>query len=259
MITQQDLDWWYEVAPTLVWTFAKTYADPAPHESVVFGRNGCPLSREDFVRAAKVIATFGQPAKFYSMTGLYLTSADGSLKWWTMDAQLDDTDLINQATTDRVYGVQDAPSTETGCWTDYDAIATEFDARRSRDYDEQLRLLIQEHFGEQSPRTLDIGCGTGALLDLGVVDLGTYTGLDESHAMLNMLVRKHPKVGSLIPGRFPDVEIPPHSYDLVTAIDVPEIDVESLRALSHGLVVVGLSGKLSVFSGRRSTSREPSH
>ena len=127
MITTADLRWWLDLAPTLDWRFAKTYAQSAPHDYVVLGRNDCPLTRDDFVRAAKVIATFGAPAKFYSMTGIYLTSPDGGMKWWTMDVDLSATDLINRATTERVYGVQDAPSTATPCWVDYDALAADYD------------------------------------------------------------------------------------------------------------------------------------
>ncbi len=35
MITRDDLNWWLELAPTLDWTFAKTYAKTAPHDYVV--------------------------------------------------------------------------------------------------------------------------------------------------------------------------------------------------------------------------------
>lgn len=247
MIIHGDLEWWLATARSLSWTFATTYADSAPHEYVVHGRNGCPLTRDDFVRAAKVIATFGQPAKFYTMTGLYLTSPDGGLKWWTMDADLDDTDLINQATTERVYGVQDAPATATARWVADDALATDYDRMRDTFADETIRSTIRELFGPRSPRTLDIGCGTGRLLDLGVVDARDLTGVDHSQAMLNMLVRKHPRVGRLIPGAWSEVsERVEPVFDLVTCLDGPDVDVEQLRRLSRGyvLVVRGESARL---------------
>jgi hypothetical protein len=237
VITHEDRDWWFATAPTLSWTFAKTYAETAPHEYVVLGRHGCPLSREDFVRAAKVIASFGQPAKFYSMTGIYLTSPDGLNKWWTMDYHLDDTDLINQASTDRVYGVQDAPVTHSAEWTEYDSIATDYDRRRTGTHDTEVRDIIASHFPGFSPATLDVGCGTGALLDLGVLDPRGVTGVDPCRAMLNMLVRKHPRIGRLIPARFEQADLDP-SYDLVVAMDVPGLDVDALRAMSRGIVVV---------------------
>ena len=75
----------------------------------------------------RVIHTFGQPGKFYGMTSIYLTSPDGRVKWWTMDRDVRDTTLINQATTDRLYGVQNAPSTESGIPTAYDGRASAYD------------------------------------------------------------------------------------------------------------------------------------
>jgi len=117
LITQSDLEWWLTLAPKLEWIFARTYAESAPHSYVVDGRTQ-GMSRSDFVRAARVIHTFGRPSKFYAMTSIYLTSPDGQLKWWTMDADVTETNLINQATTDRLYGVQNAPATDSGVEND---------------------------------------------------------------------------------------------------------------------------------------------
>lgn len=109
MVGQDALKWWLELAPTLEWTWAKTYADSAPHWYVVHGRTE-GLTMDDFIRAGRVIRTFGEPGKFYSSTNLYLYTEDRSLKFWAMwgdDPQDSDADLINLATTDRVYGPQD--------------------------------------------------------------------------------------------------------------------------------------------------------
>ncbi|MET3770283.1 hypothetical protein ABIB15_002993 [Marisediminicola sp. UYEF4] len=168
-VTAGDLTWWLELAPRLGWNFAKTYAQSAPHSYVVRGRTP-DLTGEDYVRAGAVIRTFGQPGKFYDTTNIYLTSTDGSIKWWTMDAVVANTDLINQATTDRVYGVQNAPGTRSGHWSVYYEIATEYDRLHSPvDGDEKTGLMkmLVGHGGD-APMTLDIGCGTGALLDLGI-------------------------------------------------------------------------------------------
>ena len=37
-ITQADLEWWLDLAARVEWTWAKTYADSAPHSYVVLGR-----------------------------------------------------------------------------------------------------------------------------------------------------------------------------------------------------------------------------
>ena len=99
MITQDDLTWWLELAPTLEWTFAKTYAETAPHHYIVEGRTP-GLTHEDTVRAARVIHTFGSPGKYYSLTKIYLVSADGKYRWWTEDNLFTDTTLVNRATTE---------------------------------------------------------------------------------------------------------------------------------------------------------------
>lgn len=44
-----------------------------------------------------------------------------------MDKNLNETGLINQATTERLYGVQNAPPTWSGIRTPYDEIATRYD------------------------------------------------------------------------------------------------------------------------------------
>lgn len=107
--TPEDLTWWLSTAPTLTWTWARTYAATAPHWYVVLGRTA-GLTRDDFARAGRVVRTFGEPGKFYSMTNLYLFTEDRSRKFWCMwgEAPNDgDADLINMATTERTYGEQD--------------------------------------------------------------------------------------------------------------------------------------------------------
>jgi hypothetical protein len=74
------------LAPALDWTFARTYAQTAPHSYVVLGRTA-GITKDDFVHAGRVIHTFGRPAKFYGMTSIYLTSPDRQMKWWTMAAR----------------------------------------------------------------------------------------------------------------------------------------------------------------------------
>jgi hypothetical protein len=200
MITQSDLNWWLELAPTLDWTWARTYAESAPHSYVVIGRTA-GMSQEDYVRAGRVIHTFGRPAKFYGMTSIYLTSPDGLLKWWTMDPDVTKTTLINQATTERLYGVQNAPVTESRLVTPYDEMATEWDAVHptSDALARALREAVASLKGHYPPAILDVGCGTGRVLDLELTTPDRYAGVDPSTPMLNQLVRKHPNVGAVYP------------------------------------------------------------
>lgn len=114
------------LAPALNWAFARTYAQTAPHSYVVLGRTA-GMTKDDYVRAGRMIQTFGRSAKFYGMTSIYLTSPDGRMKWRTMDPEVTETNLINQANSDRLYGVQNAPSTESPVETPYDSLATAYD------------------------------------------------------------------------------------------------------------------------------------
>ncbi|MGQ0465452.1 MAG: methyltransferase domain-containing protein [Sporichthyaceae bacterium] len=198
--TRADLEWWLDVAGRVEWTFARTYAHTAPHSYVVLDRTA-GMTREDYVRAGRVIHTFGQPGKFYGMTGIYLNSPDGLLKWWTMDADVADTGLINQACTDRLYGVQNAPVTTSAEVTAYDAVATFYDGLypTSDGTAGALRAAVARLAGRFPPSILDVGCGTGRVLDLGLTTPDRYAGVDPSQPMLNQLVRKHPGVAALYP------------------------------------------------------------
>ena len=238
-ITEADLRWWLELAPTLAWTFAKTYAETAPHSYIVQRRTP-NVTAGDFKRAAAVIRTFGQPAKYYDMTNIYLTSADGELKWWTMDRAVADTSLINQATADRVYGEQNAPRTRSGIWSVYDEIATDYDRLYSPvDGDEKVGLLrlLSDLDLPDAPLTLDIGCGTGAVLDLGVTTPDRYVGLDPSQGMLNELVIKHGRgvLKGVIPGSLEMVldDLCGQRFELVIAAfgSASHLSADAIRAL----------------------------
>ena len=97
------------LAPSLEWTWASTYASSAPHWYVVHPRTP-GLTTADYVRAGRVIRTFGEPGKYWSMTNLYLFTPDRRLKFWCMwsspPREDDDSTLINMATTERTYGPQ---------------------------------------------------------------------------------------------------------------------------------------------------------
>lgn len=105
--TTDDLDWWLDLAPTLKWTWARTYAATAPHWWVTGRTSGLDL--DDFIRAGRVIRTFGEPGRFWSYTNVYLFTRDRRLKFWVMwgSPPVDlDARLINVANADQVYGPQ---------------------------------------------------------------------------------------------------------------------------------------------------------
>lgn len=199
-ITRSDLEWWLARADELEWIFAKTYAETAPHHYVVESRTP-GMTHEDMVRAARVIHTFGRPGKYYSLTKIYLVSPDGKHRWWTEDQHFTDTTLVNRATTELDYGIQNQQSTVSGIDTPFDGIATYWDAQHpiADGAPERVKQLLAGVRGTYPPHVLDIGCGTGRVLDLGLVAPDRYAGLDSSQAMLNLLLRKHPRAAAVYP------------------------------------------------------------
>jgi SAM-dependent methyltransferase len=172
------------------------------------------------------------------MTSIYLTSPDGRVKWWTMDRDLSATGLINQATTERLYGAQNAPSTRSGIRTPYDAIATEYDEQHPATGDEAraLRELVADHTGSFAPAVLDVGCGTGRILDLELTTPDRYAGVDCSQPMLNMLVRKHPGVAVVYPMAIERALasrlLTPGQFEIVTVYgSAEELSTDTVQAL----------------------------
>lgn len=204
MITRTDLNWWLNLEPELDWQFATTYAEGAPHEYVASPRTE-GLEHADYVRAAHVIQTFGQPMKFYKWTRIYLRTEMG-WKHWTMDADLDDTNLVNRGRVEHVYGIQNMPVTRSGSESSYDAYASAWGKRHAMTETEQrvTTAFIKEVYGEKLGRTLDVGCGTGWPVTSGLADPVRYVGVDPSAGMLNALVAKHPVVAGLHPMTWAD-------------------------------------------------------
>lgn len=199
MITRTDLNWWLDLEPELDWQFATTYASGAPHEYVASSRTD-GLEHADYVRAARVIQTFGEPMKFYKWTRIYLRTPMG-WKHWTMDADLDNTNLVNRGRIEHVYGVQNMPRTASPSDAAYDPFASTWDNAHAMTEAEQSQTaaFIRKSFGDKLWRTLDVGCGTGWPVDAELAEPVRYVGVDPSTAMLNALVAKHPILAGVHP------------------------------------------------------------
>jgi SAM-dependent methyltransferase len=230
-ITRNDLDWWLEFAATREWTFATTYAETAPHHYVVQGRTP-GVAHDDMVRASRVIATFGSPGKYYSLTKIYLVSPDGQFRWWTEDNHFTDTTLVNRATTELFYGIQNAPSTASGIETPYDEVATTWDVEHpiAAGEADHVKQLLAGARGKYPPHVLDIGCGNGRVLDLGLASPDRYAAVDSSQAMLNVLLRKHSKVAAVYPMDVRDALVAgrftPGQFDWVVLDRAVELDAQ---------------------------------
>lgn len=247
-ITEQDLKWWLDFASTREWTFASTYAATAPHDYIVQDRTP-GVGHDDIERAARVITTFGTPGKYYSITKIYLVSPDGRYRWWTEDRHFSDATLVNRGTTERLYGIQNAPSTVGGNPSSYDEVATFWDADHpvSAGEADRAKGMFGPFRGKYPPHVLDLGCGTGRVLDLGLAVPERYAALDASQAMLNVLVRKHPKVAAVYPMDVREAlasgQFTPGQFDWVfldAAIDLdPELRAQVRELARMALVTVG--------------------
>jgi hypothetical protein len=91
MFTENDFR---ELVSRFKWTFAKTYADKAPHEYIALNWVGHE-HKADFISAARFIREAGFKAFYYKRQGFYYILDDKY--YWTMDERAEDTDLINRA------------------------------------------------------------------------------------------------------------------------------------------------------------------
>lgn len=197
-ITRDDLEWWLERIHELDWVFAVTYADGAPHEYVNAGRTP-GFTAQDSVRGARVIRTFGEPAKFFNSTRIYLEDGRGWKYWDMAGTDVTVSNIINRGRVEHIYGVQNAPRTASGIASAYDAVATDWDRALGATADERAELseLIGSFGRFTKRRVLDIGCGTGLTLDLGITESVRYVGVDPSQGMLNSLVVKYPHLAGV--------------------------------------------------------------
>lgn len=209
VIAKTDLSWWLNLEAELDWQFATTYAAGAPNEYVVAGKTP-GLTDDDVARAAHVIRTYGEPMKFYKDTRIYLVTPMGWKHWDMQGGTIDDESvtLINRGRVEHVCGIQNTPRTASGITSGYDGFATIWDRAHGMTEGEKQATasLVGATFGEKLWRTLDVGCGTGLPLDLGLVEPVRYVGIDPSTAMLNALVMKHPVLAGVHPMTYAEAE-----------------------------------------------------
>lgn len=254
-ITRDDLEWWLERIHQLDWVFAVTYAQGAPHEYVNAGRTP-GFTHEDSERAARVIRTFGQPAKFFNSTRIYLEDGRGWKYWDMADTDVTVSNIINRGRAEHVYGVQNAPRTASGVASAYDAVATDWDRSLGATADERAELteLIGSLGRFTKRRVLDIGCGTGLALDLGITESVRYVGVDPSQGMLNTLVMKYPHLAGVHAMTFGQARerrvLGGTKFDLVLALGgaasyLIDADLDGLFRHAAGPVVLSFPGSAS--------------
>lgn len=232
-MTPDDLKWWLKLAPTLPWQFARTMPK-YPHSYVVKDQAKFGLSTEEFDRAVLVIRQFGQPRRFLQHNRIYLVDEESDTQWWTMGDTLGGTTIINTSQASVTYGPQHLaprttpldPRSNVPAAEYFDSLGPVWDEVREREpiRNDLVRRIVIRTFGGYAPSTLDVGAGTGRLLDLGITATAMCTVVDPSRGMLNELLRKHPKFkpDQVVPETaevyLSDVESELPDFEMVTAI-----------------------------------------
>ena len=131
--------------------------------------------------------------------------------YWTMVPRDEETILINRQYS--THGAYDSP---------FDAIAHRYD--HSDEYWEKVRDEREALYALAAPsgRVLDVGCGTGLLVDYCYrhIDRERYVGIDPSAGMLAKFALKHPDYradATLLRTTFEDYETPLR-FDTIVAM-----------------------------------------
>jgi SAM-dependent methyltransferase len=156
------------------WTFAKTFAKTSPHDYVVKDK----LSEDDQKMFEKFVMFIRENGCRKKYKKSYYTHLDlNGYSYWTMGAPLDITIIINRHRLGFYDYVADG----------YDEL---YDAEQFRIENEQIARVIEP---AAVGSILDIGCGTGLLLDMFPDRKNeNYVGVDPSRKMLEKLKSKHP-------------------------------------------------------------------
>lgn len=159
-------------------------------------------SEDDFVEAVQLIRDYGYVTKFqgrkytqFNVLGHF---------YWSMGAPLPVTILINRACIDKDVK---AP---------YDGISEFYDDWFLKpEYEQENADLVALLKPYLDGKSLDIGCGTGLLVDLLNLSPDRYTGIDPSRMMLSKFKSKHPHY-EVVQSRYED--FPFEGFDSIISL-----------------------------------------
>ena len=155
-------------------TFAKTMPE-CPHWYTLRESWKCEAQ---FNQAVSDIREYGY--EDYYWKSKYTRININGFKYWSMGAPVEETSLINCAKIE----------TLKSCYSSFaDTYDGMFEDKKALDENESACSQIDSLEG----RILDIGCGTGLLLDHRKIKPQNYVGIDPSKEMLDQFAVKHPK------------------------------------------------------------------
>lgn len=124
----------------------------------------------------------------------------------------------------------------------YDRVAGHYDRWYDTEACRRENRLLATLLEGLEPPVLDLGCGTGLLLDLGVIGSGQYIGVDISSGMLAQAAVKHP-AARWIQGDIEAIPLPDQSVrSVVSLFGALSYSQDPARALSEILRVLVKSG-----------------
>jgi hypothetical protein len=132
-----------------------------------------------FDRAVKAIRKIGRNEFWHGRK--FTTANVNGMKYWTMGAPIPATILINRKYISPFSSYDDIAENYDGMFSDPESLQD----------NQNIVDLIQYH----AESVLDIGCGTGLLLDY--IQLVDYVGIDPSRIMLKCLENKYPKAQTI--------------------------------------------------------------
>ena len=117
----------------------------------------------------------------------------------------------------------------------YDAVAESYDSLfKDKASIEENRKIASMLF-EVSGIFLDVGCGTGLLLDILKVSPDEYWGIDPSSKMLDVFRKKHPEYNNLcIPFELLNLKFATFNSIVALFGSASYIDIEALTDIPEG-------------------------
>lgn len=193
------VSWWHDLAPTLTWRWATTYADTFPHSYVVKGRN---VGSADYDRLFDLIWTQGEPHMFFrrinielhcpELTMEYRGTTVTGFKFWPMSAERAVSRIINMAPLAQVYGDQSVAPVTRPAQVPVPAAVQDLERGRvdwvssPQNTDELWRTVIGD---TDAQSVLEVGAMTGQAPMVGMIGRSTrYRAVEESQTLLNQLV-----------------------------------------------------------------------
>lgn len=180
------------------WTQAKT-AVKNPHQYTLKKDWKDPVL---FEFAVLYIRAYGYNISFWGKP--YVCFDLNGMRYWTMGFPVEETILINRAFNEKK--------------SRYDDVAVMYEGLFAEEqYKQEDRELIEKLNIQKGDSVLDIGCGTGLLLDYVDKNTISYCGLDPSYQMLRILKEKHGENYNTYPCPVEEF-IPPRKYSKIVSL-----------------------------------------